>query len=69
MGKEVNSQESKMVCMKCNLHLTLDKVTLSYMGNCFPVDLYKCPQCGMVFIPEDLVRGKMEQAEKVMEDK
>jgi len=45
------------------------QVTLSYLGSEFPVELHKCPQCGLVFIPEDLARGKMDQVEKALEDK
>lgn len=69
MSKEASPQQSNILCVKCGIYLTPGKVTLSYLGNCFPVELYKCSQCGLVFIPEDLVKGKMQQAEKAMEDK
>jgi len=58
-----------IICNKCRIPLTVGKVTLSYMGSDFPVDLYKCSQCGLVFIPEELAKGKMEQVEKALEDK
>ncbi len=66
-----NTAQSDMniICVKCNAVLTIGKVTLAYMGNSFPVDLYKCPQCGLVYIPEDLALGKMNMAEKALEDK
>ena len=58
-----------MICNKCSIPLSLGKVTLSYLGSDFPVELYKCPQCSLVFIPEDLAKGKMDQVEKALEDK
>ncbi len=61
--------EMNIICAKCGIPLTIGKVTLAYMGNSFPVDLYRCPQCGLVYIPEDLALGKMEKAEKALEDK
>lgn len=58
-----------IICDNCNVPLALGNVTLSYLGSSFPVELYKCPQCGLVYIPEDLARGKMDQVEKALEDK
>ena len=60
---------SKIICAKCNIALTPGKVTLTYLNSSFPVDLYRCPKCGLVYIPEDLALGKMEMAEKALEDK
>ena len=57
------------VCVNCNLPLELGKVDISYMGNSFPVDLLRCPKCGMVLIPEELALGKMVEVEKALEDK
>ncbi|NLW25235.1 MAG: hypothetical protein GXY91_08410 [Clostridia bacterium] len=68
MYKEANQQIS-IICDKCNLKLTPGQVTLSYLGSSFPVELYKCAQCGLVYIPEELARGKMDQVEKALEDK
>ena len=61
--------QDAIICNKCSILLTLGKVTLSYLGSDFPVELYKCSQCGLVFIPEELARGKMEQVEQALEDK
>ena len=59
----------KILCDKCGVYLVPGKVTLAYLGTTFPVDLPKCPQCGLVYIPEELARGKMRQAEEGLEDK
>jgi hypothetical protein len=45
------------------------KVDISYLGNSFPVELLKCPNCGLVLIPEELALGKMAEVEKALEDK
>ncbi len=61
--------EKKTMCDRCNIALTLGSVKLSYMGSDFPVELMKCPQCGLVYVPEELARGKMKQVEEALEDK
>lgn len=68
MSKQ-ESQPNSIICNKCGIRLTLGKVTLAYLGSNFPVELYRCPQCGLVYIPEDLARGKMQQVEAALEDK
>jgi len=65
----VSLEQTKIICATCGIYLILGKVTLSYLGSNFPVELYKCPQCGLVYIPEELARGKMQQVEAALEDK
>ncbi len=71
MGKQEQEDQKQVniMCVKCGINLTVGKITLSYLGSSFPVELYRCAQCGLVFIPEDLARGKMEKVEKALEDK
>jgi len=61
--------EEEMFCVKCGVALEIGRVQIAYMDSAFPVDLPKCPQCGQVFIPEDLALGKMAEVEKMLEDK
>lgn len=56
-------------CAKCGKPLEIGRVTLTYLGNSFPVNLPKCPDCGRAFIPEELALGKMLRVEKALEDK
>ncbi|GIK63465.1 MAG: hypothetical protein BroJett018_12590 [Chloroflexota bacterium] len=65
----MSEQEQVWMCDNCNIPLQPDKVDVAYMGNAFPVELLKCPNCGLVFIPEDLALGKMVEVEKQLEDK
>ncbi|MBZ0309442.1 MAG: hypothetical protein K8I82_25485 [Anaerolineae bacterium] len=62
-------EQSSWLCANCNIPLEVAKVDVAYLGNTFPVDLLKCPQCGLVFIPEALAMGKMADVEKQLEDK
>jgi len=64
-----NDLQSKIICEKCRIDLTPGKVTLTYLNSSFPVDLYKCAKCGIVYIPEDLALGKMDMAKKALKNK
>jgi hypothetical protein len=61
--------DSTWLCANCNVPLETGKVDVAYLDNAFPVDLLKCPNCGLVLIPEDLALGKMVEVEKQLEDK
>ncbi len=63
------NDQSTWLCGNCNLPLQTEQVDVAYMDNAFPVDLLKCPNCGLVFVPEDLALGKMVEVEKQLEDK
>jgi uncharacterized C2H2 Zn-finger protein len=67
-GKDL-SAESVFECLKCGIAMEPGKVTVSYMGSSFPVELLRCPRCGLVLITEDLALGKMLEVEKTLEDK
>jgi len=67
--KDAASAETVWLCTECELPLEVGKVNVSYLGGTFPVDLLRCPRCGMVFVPEELALGKMADVEKLLEDK
>ena len=67
--KEENGQNLPWICDKCKKALQLSKVKVCYLGGNFEVELMKCPECGAVFISEDLALGKMLEVEKGLEDK
>jgi len=60
---------SPLICGKCKLPLKLGKVTATYLGSEFPVELWKCHGCGKIFVPEELAIGKMLRVEQALEDK
>lgn len=63
------SQEKVMECLKCGIKMELGNVEVTYLNNKFPIQLPKCPKCGLVYIPEELATGKMLEVEKALEDK
>ena len=63
------NETSQLVCRKCNLPLEKGQVVASYLGAEFPVELFRCPGCGLALVPEDLAIGKMLQVEQALEDK
>lgn len=62
-------ESKKLICNLCNVPLTPQKTEFHYLGHTFSADIPKCPKCGQVYIPEDLVTGKMAQVEMQLEDK
>jgi hypothetical protein len=65
----LTGDESKWRCSGCDVPLVISKVEVSYLGSSFPVDLARCPTCGLVFIPEELATGRMLDVEQQLEDK
>ena len=58
-----------LICGKCGVKLEKMKTTFKYLKNEFSEETYKCPECGQVYLDEDLVRGKMAEVETTLEDK
>ncbi len=59
----------ELVCDRCGVLLEVGNVHLSYLGDGFPVELPRCPSCGLVYVPEELATGKMLHVERSLEDK
>lgn len=59
----------KLQCSKCKVPLVKGKATFGYMGNAFPVELPVCPNCGFIYVPEELAMGKVLTVERSLEDK
>ena len=57
------------ICNKCKCGLKEMDAQFSYLDKKFRHKVLRCPQCGQVFIPEDLDRGKMAQLERSLEEK
>ena len=63
------SDVPKLLCRKCLLVMEPAETYFEYLDHGFHTKLLRCPKCGEVYIPEDLVRGKMAEVEQNMEDK
>lgn len=63
------SSPANLVCCKCDVPMETGTVTFAYLGHNFSADLPQCPQCGQVYLSEELVKGKVTQVETDLEDK
>lgn len=59
----------KLRCAKCRVPLVKGKAKFLYLDNGFPVELPVCPNCGFVYVPEELALGKVLSVERALEDK
>lgn len=64
-----NPEDLRWKCYNCDMFLSVEPVTLMYMGNKIKAQLPVCPGCGFVLISEELALGKMAEVEQVLEDK
>ena len=65
----VTPQDLEWQCHQCRQPLVVKPVMVSYMGNHFNAELPQCPQCGFVFVSEEIAMGKMAEVERILEDK
>jgi len=63
------AEKKPIICHKCQKELVLAKTYLSYLGHSFSTEMLRCPQCGEVYIPEELVKDRIADVEKQLEDK
>ena len=63
------SGEPNLVCLKCDCKLSYANTNLNYMGYSVSEKFLRCPKCKQVYIPEDVVVGKMAEVEASLEDK
>lgn len=61
--------EDGLICTKCNVLLEPGKVNITYLKSSFAAELLVCPECGVVYIPEDMALGKILEVEKTLEEK
>jgi RNase P subunit RPR2 len=60
---------AELICVKCKVVLVEDKTELRYLGHSVSVKTLMCPKCGQVCFSEELVRGRISEAEMTLEDK
>jgi len=58
-----------MKCVSCDQELVIKKTEFDYLGNTFSHEVPVCPNCGGVFISQELALGKMAEVEQQLEDK
>jgi hypothetical protein len=65
----VNAEERIWKCGKCKKELVISKTVFSYLGHTVAHEVRVCPECGKVFISQELVEGNMAEVEEQLEDK
>ena len=68
-SENVKPEDLQWMCDKCGRALVVGKVTVEYLGNQFVTELPRCPECGRVYISEELATGKIAEVEQLLEDK
>ena len=70
MTETINQiEQTNWLCAGCGIALEPGKVTVSYLDNAYPVEMLRCPRCGLTWVPEEIALGKMAEVEKTLEDK
>jgi YgiT-type zinc finger domain-containing protein len=62
-------ERKKLICFKCNKELVPKKTHFTYLGHTFFAEIPKCPECGLVYLSEDLVKSRISEVEMQLEDK
>ena len=65
----MDKTDCTLICTKCSVPLEPLKTTFTYLDHEFYSTLPKCPKCGLVYVSEDLAKGKMASVEAELEDK
>ncbi|GAB6906429.1 DNA-binding protein [Desulfosarcina cetonica] len=68
-SENVQPEDLKWRCDRCQCDLVVGPVTVEYMTNHFTTDLPYCPRCKTVLISEVVATGKMAEVEQILEDK
>lgn len=62
-------KEEVLICNTCQIQMEPRKTSFQYLGHSFATKILRCPECGEVYIPEELVKTRMSEVEKLLEDK
>ena len=57
------------ICSRCKVKMELIEAQFSYLERSFRHKVPRCPQCGQVYVPEDLAKGQMSKVETSLEEK
>jgi len=61
--------KSTLICSRCKVKMKPVEVTFKYLKRSFRHEVLRCPECGQVYIPEELAKGRMAEVEAVLEEK
>ncbi len=58
-----------LICDKCQVELVMAELHFSYLDHNFRHKVLRCPVCGQVYLPEELVDSRIKQVESSLEEK
>ena len=58
-----------LLCSRCSCKLENIEIHVTYLERHFTHKVPRCPQCGQIYISEELAEGRMAQLEKSLEEK
>ena len=61
--------EKKVICRRCQVEMVPKSTFFDYLRHTFHTEILCCPKCGEVYLPEALVKGRMADVERELEDK
>ncbi len=64
MGKK-----PRLICDACQIEMEEMEAQFAYLDKFFRHKVLRCPLCGQVYLPQELVEGRMKDVEKTMEEK
>lgn len=62
-------EKQTLICDKCQVEMAEHDVEFTYLNRSFRHKVSRCPECGQVYIPEKLASGRMNEVEKMLEEK
>ncbi|HVI40474.1 MAG TPA: hypothetical protein VM577_07430 [Anaerovoracaceae bacterium] len=62
-------EKKELICHKCQVPLIYAETKFNYLEHDFKANMLRCPKCGQIFIPEDIVKGRMAEVEMAFESK
>ena len=63
------AEKQTLICDRCKVEMTPAEVQFTYLGTSVQHKVPRCPECGQVYISEELVESKMHQLEGTLEEK
>jgi len=58
-----------LICNKCQVPMEQSEVQFTYLNHSFRHKVQRCPKCGQVYLPDELVNGRMREVETMLEEK
>ena len=62
-------EKQTLICDLCKVEMVEQNAEFAYLNRSFRHKVLRCPECGQIFIPEKLANGRMNDVERMLEEK